>query len=247
MTNVVISTRSVHRGDLTGDRLPERTVLRGPAQPGAAPHKMRTVRAALGVLFPETRVSAARSRRRRAARIVIQVAAVCLGAVVMLPRIGGVPAWDTVYAEDQKVFLVNALAHPWHLLVPFGGYEELMPRLVAQLVSYLPLVDVAVPYALAGAVIAALCALLIFHALEGWVRSPWLRALAGAALILLPLAPTDIADNTVNSPWYTLAALPFALLWRPKGRAGMAAAGRVAVPAPSSQILAVRRAPLALP
>ena len=121
-----------------------------------------------------------------------------------------------------------------------------MPRLIGQLISYLPLVDVAVPYALAGAVIAALCALLIFHALEGWVRSPWLRALAGAALILLPLAPTDIADNTFNSPWYAMAALPFALLWRPKGPAGMTAAALVAFAATSSEILAVVCAPLVL-
>jgi hypothetical protein len=212
------------------------------------------VRAALVVLFPETPVpqpgpghaDAARSAGRRAVYVAIQVAAVCVGMVVLLVRIAGVPAWDSVYAEDQGVWLVDALAHPWHLLVLFGGYEQFVPRLVGQLVSYLPLADVAVAYALAGAGIAALCALFIYHAVDGWIRSPWLRAVAGAALILLPLAPIEIAGSAVGSPWYVLAALFFGLLWRPKSWAGMMAAALVAFAAASSEILAVIYAPLVL-
>jgi len=224
--------------------LPEGTVLRKPAQPGSVPDTLSRMRAALGVLFPAAPETG--RPRRRVASVVIQVAAVCAGAIVLLLRIGGIPPWDSVYAEDQGVFLVDALARPWHLLTPYGGYEELMPRLIGQLVSYLPLVDVAAPYALAGGIIAALCALLIYHALEGWVRSPWLRALAGAALILLPLAPYDIAGNSVNSPWYAMAALPFALLWRPKGWPGMTAAALVAFAATSSEMLAIVCAPVVL-
>jgi hypothetical protein len=91
------------------------------------------VREALGVLFPEALqpqpapesepgyADAARSGGRRAVYVAIQVAAVCIGTVVLLLRIAGVPAWDSVYAEDQGVWLVDALARPWHLLVPFGG------------------------------------------------------------------------------------------------------------------------------
>ena len=244
----------------------DRTGLRKPgspcAQPGPASEPVggtvRRVRAALGVLFPEApeprpvpesgpgHADAARSAGRRAVYVAIQVAAVCMGAVVLLPRIAGIPSWDSVYAEDQGVFLFDALARPWHLLVPFGGYEQLMPRLVGQLVSYLPLADAAVPYALAGAGIAALCALFTYHALDGWIRSPWLRALVGAALILLPLAPIEIADSAVGAPWYVLAALFFALLWRPKNWAGMTAAALVAFAASSSEILAVIYAPLVL-
>jgi hypothetical protein len=221
------------------------------------------VRAALVVLFPETpergtpqpkpapqpepgRADAARSRGRPAVYVALQVAAVCAGTVVLLLRIAHIPAWDSVYAEDQGVFLVDALAHPWHLIVPYGGYEEFVPRLIGQLVSYLPLVDVAVAYALAGAGIAALCALFIYHAMDGWIQSPWLRALVGAALILLPLAPIEIADSAVGSPWYVLTALFFGLLWRPKSWAGMTAAALVAFAVGSSEILALIYAPLVL-
>jgi hypothetical protein len=215
------------------------------------------VRAALEALFPQAvqvpqaspepgDPGSAGRGWRRARFIGLQLAAVCVGAAMLLPRIGGIASWDSVYAEDQQVFLVDALAHPWHLLVPYGGYEELMPRLIGQLVSSLPLTDDAVAYALTGAGIAALCGLFIYHAMDGWIRSKWLRALVGAALILLPLAPIEIADNGVNSPWYALVALFFALLWRPKGWPGMTAAALVAFAASSSEILALIYGPLVL-
>jgi hypothetical protein len=237
----------------------------GAAQPGPAPQppdgRVSRVRAALVVLFPQTpergtplpvpqpvpgHADAAKSAGRRAACVAIQVAAVSIGTVVLLLRIPRIPAWDSLCAEDQGVYLFDALAHPWHLLVPYGGYEELVPRLIGQLISYLPLADVAVPFALAGAGIAALCALFIYHAMDGWIRSPWLRALAGAALILLPLAPIEPADSTVGCPWYLMTALFFGLLWRPKNWAGMTAAALVAFAAASSEILALIYAPLVL-
>jgi hypothetical protein len=237
----------------------------GSALPGPTPQptdgRVRRVRAALVVLFPETpegetpqpvpqagpgHADAARFGGRQAVYVAIQVAAVCIGTVVLLLRIPRIPAWDSLYAEDQGVYLFDALAHPWHLLVPYGGYEELVPRLVGQLISYLPLVDVAVPFAVAAAGIAALCALFIYHALDGWIQSRWLRALVGAALILLPLAPIEPADSIVGSPWYVMTALFFGLLWRPKNWAGMTAVALVAFVAASSEILAVIYAPLVL-
>ena len=71
---------------------------------------VRRVRAALGVLFPEAPeprpvpesgpgpTDAARPAGRRAVCVAIEVAAVCAGAAVLLPRIAGVPSWDSVYA-----------------------------------------------------------------------------------------------------------------------------------------------------
>jgi hypothetical protein len=206
------------------------------------------MRAALVIVFPgaETSMAVSRSGWRLAAYVAIQVAAVCIGAAALLPRIAGIPSWDSLYAEDNGVFLPDALGRPWHLIVPFGGYEQLIPRLIGQLASYLPLVDAAAAFALAGAGIAALCALFIYHAMGGWIRSAWLRALVGVALILLPLAPIEIADSGVASPWYLLTALFFGLLWRPKSWAGMTAATLIAFAATSSEILAVVFAPLVL-
>jgi hypothetical protein len=54
----------------------------------------------------------------------------------MLLRIPGRP-WDTIYNEDLTVYLFDALDKPWHLFIPYGGYVQLLPRLVGQLAAML--------------------------------------------------------------------------------------------------------------
>jgi hypothetical protein len=179
--------------------------------------------------------------------VAIQAAVLCVAAIALLLRIPKIPAWDSIYAEDNGIFLVGGLTHPWHLFAPYAGYEELGPRLIGQLVaSFLPLVYASDGYAVAGALIGAASALFIYHACDGYIRSSWLRAMLGAALVLLPLAPIDIADSGVDSPWYPMAALFFAALWRPRSKAGMAAAALIAFYAASSEIVAIVYAPLLL-
>ena len=88
------------------------SALPGPPQP--ADGRVRRVRTALVVLFPDTpeggtpeagpgHADAARSGGRPAVYVAIQVAAVCIGTVVLLLRIPRIPAWDSLYAEDQGV------------------------------------------------------------------------------------------------------------------------------------------------
>jgi hypothetical protein len=200
----------------------------------------------LAALFPEAAAPGRRSPRR-AVSVALQVAVVCAGTAVMLLRVGGTPAWDVTYAEDNGVFLVDGLVRPWHLLVPYSGYLELGPRLIGQFIaSYVPVVDASAAYALAGALIGAAAGLFTYHASAGYVRAPWARALLGAALVLLPVAPLDIIDSGVDSPWYAMAALFFAVLWRPRHWPGMLAAALVACYASSSEVVAFIYAPLLL-
>jgi hypothetical protein len=131
--------------------------------------------------------------------------------------------------------------------VPYSGYLELGPRLIGQLIaSFLPLAGASAAYAVAGALIGAATGLFLYHASAGYVRAPWARALLGGALVLLPVAPLEIIDSGVNSPWYALAALFFAVLWRPRSWPGMLAAALVAGYASSSEIIAFTYAPLLL-
>jgi hypothetical protein len=178
--------------------------------------------------------------------VLIQVVAVLTGVVAMLGRIPGTPAWDGMYAEDYSVFLPGALAHPWHLLVPYAGYVELGPRLIAQFAASLPLRDAAAAFAVTGALIACLCALFIFHASAGFIRSAWLRGLLALSVILLPVAPIEIPDSGVNSPWYLMMALFFAVLWRPRTGTGMAIAAVIGFLTASSEVLAVVLLPVLL-
>jgi hypothetical protein len=202
------------------------------------------VRAVLADLFPAPAEPAPRAGLARWAFLLAQVAVVALGALVMLARIGGRPAWDSVWAEDPGIYLPGALAHPWDLLQSYGGYLQLVPRLIGQLAALLPLRYASVAFAVGGALVASACGLFAYHASAGHVSSRWLRALLGLSVVLLPVAPLEIADNGVNSIWYLLIALFWAALWRPRTRAGAAVAAVVAFAAAASSSLAFLFVPL---
>jgi hypothetical protein len=174
----------------------------------------------------------------------VQVAVVALGALVMLARVGGRPALYRVYAEDPGIYLPQALAHPWHLLQSYGGYLQVVPRLIGQIATLVPIRDASVAFAVGGALIASACGLFAYHASAGQVSSRWLRAMLGLSVLLLPVAQLEIADNGVNSIWYLLVALFWAALWRPRTRAGPGVAAVVAFAAAASSSLALLLAPL---
>lgn len=222
--------------------------LRAPGQAGSGvplpPDAGHGVRAVLADLFPAPAAPAPRGGLPRWAFVLVQVAAVALGALVMLARVGGRPVWDSVWAEDRGIYLPEALAHPWHLLQSYGGYLQLVPRLIGQIAALLPIQHASVVLAVGGALVAAACGLFAYHASAGQVSSRWLRALLGLSVVLLPVAPLEIADNGVNSIWYLLAALFWAALWRPRTGAGAASAAVVAFAAAASSSLALLYAPL---
>ncbi|HEX6450102.1 MAG TPA: hypothetical protein VF060_11645 [Trebonia sp.] len=183
-------------------------------------------------------------RGHRALLIGFQVAAVAVASVVLLYRVAVVPAWDCVYGEDNGIFLVQSLAHPWHLLVPYNGYLQFLPRVLAQGVSLLPLPRAAFAFAVIGAVIAAGCALFTYHASAGYIGSRALRMVLALSLILLPIAPLELTDNGVNTPWYLMVALFWAVLWRPRSLLGQVTSALIAFLAVASSPLAIAFAPL---
>ena len=222
--------------------------LRAPGQagprehlPAAAGHRARAV---LADLFPAPAETAPRPGLARWAFVLVQVVAIAIGAVVMLARIGGRPAWQSVWAEDPGIYLPQALAHPWDVLQSNGGYLQLVPRLIGQVAALVPLRDASVVFAVGGALVASGCGLFVYHASAGQVSSRWLRALLGLSVLLLPVAQLEIADNGVNTIWYLLVALFWAALWRPRTRAGAAVAAVVAFAAAASTSLALLYAPL---
>ena len=222
--------------------------LHAPGQAGSEaqppPAAGRGVRALLADLFPVPAEPVPRTGLARWALLLAQVAVVALGALVMLARIGGRPAWDSVYAEDPGIYLPAALAHPWHLLQSYGGYLQLIPRLIGQIAALLPIRHASVAFAVGGALVASGCGLFTYHASAGHVSSRWLRALLGLSVVLLPVAQLEIADNGANSIWYLLVALFWAALWRPRTKTGAAVAAVVAFAAAASSSLALLFAPL---
>jgi hypothetical protein len=202
------------------------------------------VRGALAELFPAPPGRAPRTGLARWGFVPLQAALIALGALAMLARVGGRPAWNSVYAEDPGIYLPQALAHPWQLLQSYGGYLQLVPRLIGQAAALLPIRHASVAFAVGGALVASVCALFAYHASTGQVSSRWLRALLGLSVLLLPVAQLEIADNGVNSIWYLLVALFWAALWRPRTRGGAALAAVVAFAAAASTSLSLLFLPL---
>jgi hypothetical protein len=198
----------------------------------------------LAELFPPSAEPAPRAGPARWGLVLVQVAAVALGAAVMLARVGGRPVWHTVYGEDWGIYLPQAIAHPWHLLQSYAGYLQLVPRVIGQVAALLPVRHASAAFAVGGALVASGCGLFAYHASAGQVGSRWLRALLGLSVVLLPVAQLEIADNGVNSIWYLLATLFWAALWRPRTRSGAAAAAVIAFAAAASTSLALLYAPL---
>jgi len=201
------------------------------------------LRDALGELFPSVPEAPARAPGARLLGAVVQVAAVGIASIAMLLRIPGRPAWRTIFGEDYFWFLTGAIQHPWRWSA-YAGYVQDLPRFIAQVVSYLPLTDASLAFALAGAVVAASCALFIFHASAGHIESVKLRTLLAVALVLLPIAPMEVIGSGVDTPWYLLPALFWAMLWRPRTRPAMAVAAAVGLLTMASIILAALLAPL---
>ena len=171
--------------------------------------------------------------------VLLAAVAIPVGVLIMLVRVAGttiLPAWDSVSGEDLSVYLVQALQHPWPVLASYAGYLQLVPRLIAQFVVYLPLRDAAAAFAISGALVTAGSALFIFHASAGHVRSAVLRFVLALAVVVLPVAQLEIADSTVNSPWYLL----FALFGRCCGARGRARDSQARRPSASSRPLPPR-------
>jgi hypothetical protein len=162
-------------------------------------------------------------------------------------RQAGIPAMQTLWAEDGAIFYSQAVTQSfWHTLVTaYNGYDQLVPRLAVQMVHVAPVGDAAAVVALAGAAGLAFLGCVVFHMARGHIRSPGLRALLVAAMVLLPLATVEMLDNLVNLPWWMFFASFWALLWRPQTRRGQLGAAALCALAAASEPLVGLLLPLA--
>jgi hypothetical protein len=191
-------------------------------------------------LFPEAPPTETAPAARRWLVAAAYLVCLCAGAALSLARYVGAPPWKTIYAEDLPVYLVEALAHPWRsLFSSYAGYLQLVPRIIGQFVSLLPVHDAAAGFAVIGALVTSGCALFVFRVSTGHVRHPLMRVLLALSVVLLPVSLLQIANSGVNTPWYLLIALFWAMLWRPRSAGGMAGAALIGFAAAASNVTAV--------
>lgn len=201
------------------------------------------VRQKIAPLFPEEPET-----QRRFPVVVIVLAyllMIAVGAGALLLRQAGRPSWNTIWGEDGWLLLPDAKNHPLSaILHPYAGYAQVFPRLIADLIASLPFRDAAAGFAIAGAVVAAAIGAFAYKACSGHVRNRAMRLMLGASVVLLPTGIIEVANSGINTPWYGLFGLFWALIWRPRSWVGMTVVAFIGLAVMSSQILGVLLLPL---
>jgi hypothetical protein len=138
-----------------------------------------------------------------------------------------VPATSSFWAEDGQILYQAALTRPVfaNLTSPYDGYLQLVSRMAIETTQLFPVADASAVAAVAGNLILALSALLVFHAARGHLRSPLSRCLLVGAMVLLPVAGGELLSNVINLEWWLLFAAFWVVLWRPSARWERAVAG----------------------
>lgn len=202
-----------------------------------------TVRRKIAPLFPEE------PETQRRFPVVVTVLAyflmIAVGAGALLLRQAGQPSWNTLWGEDGWLLLPDAINHPFSaILQPYAGYIQVFPRLIADLIASLPFRDAAAGFAIAGAVVAAAIGAFAYKACSGHVRNRALRLMLGASVVLLPTGIVEVANSGINTPWFGLFGLFWALIWRPRSWVGMTVVAFIGLAVMSSQIVGALLLPL---
>jgi hypothetical protein len=147
---------------------------------------------------------------------------VLVATALQLARQRGVPAFDSIWAEDGYLYLTDALASGplAPLLTPYADYLQLVPRMIGGAISLLPLQAAAVAFSITPALVVSLLSLYIFHASAAVLTSLWGRVVLAGLMVVLPEAGSEVMNSAVNLQWYLLFACIWPLLTPPRSRAG---------------------------
>jgi hypothetical protein len=187
-----------------------------------------------------------RTARPLPVRAGVLLAFLVVGTAVQLVRTPGLPAWNSLGAEDGGIFYTDALNDPLVTTIgrAYEGYLHVVPRLIAAFASLLPVRDAAVVINGFGALVVALLAAYVWAVASDVLPSRWGRGLLVLLMLVLPTAGWELNASINNLHWY----LDFAVLWvflaRPASRGLLVCGVVVAAAAALSDPLAALALPL---
>jgi hypothetical protein len=175
------------------------------------------------------------------------LAALSLATLLHLERQRGVPVWNSLWAEDGRVFLSGAIrSFGGTFFAENGGYIHLVPRLIAGIAAALPVKDAAAGMAVGSAAVVALIAGFVYLASAEVVRSRAARLGLAATVVLLPIPGSELLANATNLHFYLLFACFWALLWQSETAFGLGSRSAVVVATALSDPLSALFLPLAI-
>jgi hypothetical protein len=157
----------------------------------------------------------------------LALALLALAVVLQLARIGWTASLNSLWAEDGPIFLQEALAKGFFdsLGTEYSGYLVLVPRLIGELATLVPLESAAAAVSILSALLIALSGFAVWHAAAGHIPDPLLRGALVAATVLTPVGGLESIDSASYVSWYMLFAVFWILLWRPRTLSGAAWGG----------------------
>jgi hypothetical protein len=181
-------------------------------------------------------------------KILLALAAVLAGAAVSLSRTGGPGALNTIWIEDAKFLLNQALNSSFLacLRAPISGYYQEPARIFTEIAIQFPLTWAPGVMSAFAALEYALYGLVAYTASGPHLRSPWLRLLVAAPTCMIPLAYTQANNDLVTVQFFGLYGAFWTLLWIPGTRAGRILSPLVMLSVSSTASLSIVFAPLVL-
>jgi len=208
-----------------------------PAREATRPRRVTTY---LAELFPQSERVPIGPRK-----VVVAVLAVAVGTVVSLARTTGTGPFQSIWEEDARDLLTQALMRPgaFNLVKPFVGYFQLLPRLMGEVAAFVPISWAAAALSLQAAVSTALLALCVYVASGAHLRHPLPRLLVSAPLLFAPTAEnflSEIYNRPVCLQFFLVYAVFWLLLWVPARRSGrLVMAGIVGLTAVSTFLVVI--------
>jgi hypothetical protein len=186
------------------------------------------------------------ARRIGPRQVGLAAGGVVLGTLVSLLRQVGVPATDTMWAEDASLFLSDAVLEPLPRAVfgSYNGYFLLPPRMLAEVIAWLPSAWAAPSLAITAAAVNSLLALVVYVASAAALRSPVLRGTVAAVAVVTPVGGYEVPNSLANVQWAALYALFWVALWVPASRAGQVVEVVTGLAVATTSILAIAFLPL---
>lgn len=178
--------------------------------------KLQTIRARLNEsLFPQATLLPRTLGRWES--LVLVLALLALAVILQLARLGWSGSLHTVWAEDGSVFLRAAMTQSFGhtIFAAYSNYLVVVPRLIAEATTLVPLRDAPAAISILSATLVALSGLVVWHASAGHIQNPYLRGTLALLTVLVPVGGLESIDSASYVSWYMLFATFWILLWRP--------------------------------
>jgi hypothetical protein len=179
-------------------------------------------------------------------KILLAAAAVAVATAVSLSRTVGAGSLNTIWIEDAKFLLDQALNDSfWRTLVsPISSYYQEPARIFTGIAVQFPLSWAPGVMAIFAAAQYAMYGLVAYIASGPYLRSPWLRLLIAAPVCAIPLAYTQVNNDLVTVQFVGLYGAFWTVLWIPGTRAGRILSPLVMATVSWTAVLSIVFAPL---